>query len=87
MQFEDTLAAPLAVIERIYRFAALPLSDEVRAAIQDWLAQNGREKRAAHAYDLEQFGLSENQLQQDYAGYRARHLNGSEHSARRSEND
>ncbi|MNO92444.1 Sulfotransferase domain protein [compost metagenome] len=87
VQFEDTLAAPLAVIERIYRFAALPLSDEVRAAIQDWLAQNGREKRAAHAYDLEQFGLSENQLQQDYAGYRARHLNGSEHSARRSEND
>jgi hypothetical protein len=75
VQFEDTLADPLSVIERIYRFADLPLGDEVRAAMSDWLARNSREKRAAHAYNLEQFGLSEGQLEQDYAAYRTRHIN------------
>ncbi|RJG09111.1 sulfotransferase [Pseudomonas cavernicola] len=75
VRFEDTLADPLAVIERIYRFAGLPLGDDVRAAMADWLAQNGREKRAAHGYSLAQFGLSERQLEDDYADYRARHLN------------
>jgi hypothetical protein len=74
VQFADTLSDPLGVVEAIYRFADMPLSANVRAAMQAWLTQNGRDKRPAHAYTLEQFGLSEAGLQHDYAAYRARHV-------------
>ncbi|MNH07184.1 hypothetical protein D3C79_665720 [compost metagenome] len=74
VRFEDTLAAPLAVVERIYRFAGLECTASVNAAMDQWLAANGREKRATHHYSPEQFGLSDALLQRDYAEYRARHI-------------
>lgn len=74
VQFEDTLNNPLGVVERIYRFAGLPLSTEVRTAMQHWLASNDREKRAPHHYSAELFGLDDARLQRDYAEYRLRHL-------------
>ena len=74
VRFEDTLAAPLAVVERIYRFAGLECTAPVNAAMDQWLAANGREKRATHHYSPEQFGLSDALLQRDYAEYRARHI-------------
>ncbi|MGF6395094.1 sulfotransferase family protein [Pseudomonas plecoglossicida] len=74
VHFEDTVREPLAVVERIYQFAGLDLSEPVREAITRWLADNGREKRASHQYSPEQFGLSDAILQRDYAEYRARHL-------------
>lgn len=74
VHFEDTLGQPLAVVERIYQFAGLHLSDGVRESIVRWLADNGREKRASHQYTAERFGLTEAILQRDYAEYRNRHL-------------
>ncbi|MFZ6049882.1 sulfotransferase [Pseudomonas sp. CR3202] len=74
VHFEDTVSQPLDVVERIYRFAGLELTADVRADMTDWLAANGREKRAAHHYDAEAFGLDEARLQRDYGEYRARHL-------------
>lgn len=74
VQFEDTVNAPLAVVERIYRFAGLELAPATRAAMEAWLAANGRDKRAAHQYDAAAFGLDEERLEQDYGAYRARHL-------------
>ncbi|MNP35986.1 hypothetical protein D3C76_1293420 [compost metagenome] len=74
VHFEDTLAAPQAVVERIYRFAGLEQTPQVEIAMGCWLAENGREKRAVHHYNPGQFGLSEEMLQRDYAQYRARHI-------------
>lgn len=74
VHFEDTVSQPLEVVERIYRFAGLELTADVRAAMTDWLAANGREKRAAHHYDAEAFGLDEARLERDFGEYRARHL-------------
>jgi hypothetical protein len=74
VHFEDTVADPLGVVERIYRFAGLELTPAVRAAMTDWLSRNGREKRATHHYDPAAFGLDEARLQRDYGDYRARHL-------------
>lgn len=74
VRFEDTLSDPLGVVERIYAFAGLDLTPDCRAAMQRWLADNGREKRAAHQYSAEQFGLDEATLERDYAEYRRRHI-------------
>lgn len=74
VHFEDTVAAPQAVVERIYQFAGLELTPQTRSAMAQWLQANGREKRAVHHYSPDQFGLSEAILQRDYAEYRARHI-------------
>lgn len=74
IHFEDTVSKPLSVIESVYRFAGMAFPDEVRTAIQAWLAQNRRDQRAAHDYTLAQFGLGEEQLKQDFAAYRERHI-------------
>ncbi|MNY81135.1 hypothetical protein D3C86_2225380 [compost metagenome] len=66
----------MEVVERIYRFAGLELAPATRAAMVAWLAQNGRDQRAAHQYDATAFGLDEARLAQDYSAYRARHLAG-----------
>ncbi|MNF68694.1 Sulfotransferase domain protein [compost metagenome] len=74
VRFEDTVSDPLGVVERIYRFAGLELTPDVRQSMSDWLSRNGRDKRAAHHYDPASFGLDEMRLQRDYGEYRARHL-------------
>ncbi|MDT4846529.1 Sulfotransferase family protein [compost metagenome] len=76
VHFEDTVSDPLAVVERIYRFAGLELAPAIRTAMTAWLADNGREKRAAHQYDALAFGLDEARLARDYGQYRARYLAG-----------
>jgi hypothetical protein len=74
VHFEDTVAEPQAVVERIYQFTGLELTPQTRSAMGQWLQANGREKRAVHHYSPGQFGLSEAILQRDYAEYRARHI-------------
>ena len=74
IHFADTVAQPMEVLEKVYQFAGLPFTEKARADAQQWLNSNGREKRAGHDYTLETFGLSEQQMQADYAQYRARHL-------------
>lgn len=74
IRFEDTVAQPLSVIEAVYRFAGMAFPDEVRTAMQTWLTQNRRDQRATHDYTLAQFGLGEEQLKQDFAPYRERHV-------------
>jgi hypothetical protein len=50
------------------------LTPQTRFAMAQWLQANGREKRAVHHYSPNQFGLSEEILQRDYAEYRTRHI-------------
>jgi len=75
VRFEDTVRDPYGVVESVYRFAGLPLTDAARAGMQAWMDSNPRSQRAAHAYAPEQFGLSQEQIERDFAGYRARHVN------------
>ena len=72
--FADTVNQPMQVLEKVYQFAGLPFTEKARTDAQQWLSSNGREKRAGHDYSLQTFGLSEQQMQTDYAQYRARHL-------------
>lgn len=74
IQFEDTVSDPLGVAETVYRFAGMPLDVPRRAEMTDWVARNGRDKRAAHDYSIARFGFTEAQLALDFAAYRARHL-------------
>ena len=74
IHFSDTVAKPMEVLEAVYQFAQMPFTEKARTDAQQWLSGNSREKRAGHDYSLETFGLSEQQMQRDYALYRSRHL-------------
>lgn len=74
VRFEDTVQDPFGVVRAVYRFAGMPLTEEARAAMWAWMEDNPRNQRASHAYTLDRFGLSQAQLERDFAGYRARHV-------------
>jgi hypothetical protein len=74
VRFADTVNRPMEVVRDIYRFLKTPLTAGVEEGMQRWLARNGREKRAPHDYTAARYGLSDEQLRQDYAEYRARYL-------------
>ncbi len=74
VRFEDTVRDPFGVAQAVYRFAGMPLTESARAGMWAWMEGNPRNQRAVHAYTLEQFGLSQAQLERDFAGYRARHI-------------
>ena len=74
VRFEDTVSDPFGVARAVYRFAGMPLTEAARAGMWAWMESNPRNQRAAHSYTPEQFGLSQAQLERDFAGYRARHI-------------
>ncbi len=70
----DSVRDPLATVARIYEFLGRELSPVAEEKMRQWTEDNAREKRAAHAYSLEQFGLTEASLARDFAPYRSRYL-------------
>jgi hypothetical protein len=62
-------ASAIGVAERIYEFAGLPLSDEMRATIADWADKNAKGSRGAHTYSAEQYGLTDDEIREAFAGY------------------
>jgi hypothetical protein len=74
VSYRDTVKSPFDVIDRVYAFIGMVLTDEARAAMQHWQEENRRENREAHEYSLQQFGLDEQGLKAQFAAYRARHI-------------
>jgi len=58
VNFESIEADPLGTVEHVYDFLGWPLTTEARAAMQNFLAANPKNKHGVHSYALEQFGLS-----------------------------
>ena len=74
VRYETLLAEPMAQIHRIYQFVGMELSPAVEHRMQQWAAENAREKRATHHYTLDEFGFSEQGIRRDFAAYYRRFL-------------
>ena len=74
VQFLDTVKRPMDVVRAVYAHSGMVLSADAEAAMQTWLAANGREKRETHEYAAPDFGLSAEQIARDFADYRSRHI-------------
>ena len=57
--YDDLVADPLAVVERIYAAAGRTLTPETRAAMDRHLAENRQHKHGRAAYSLAKFGLAD----------------------------
>jgi hypothetical protein len=67
--FKDFVAAPLNIIRSIYERFSLPLTAQVETSMQQWLADNPRNKHGVHRYYLEEFGLEEADVRRRYRHY------------------
>lgn len=72
--FEDMERDPITPIERLYAWLGTPWLSETRAALEQWLVDNAREKRPPHRYGFETFGLSREDLERCFADYRERFI-------------
>jgi hypothetical protein len=59
---------------RVYEWLDLEFTGEAERAMRRWAADNAREKRAAHQYSLEEFGLTREGLEAEFGEYRARYI-------------
>jgi hypothetical protein len=69
VQFEEVLADPVAVVHRAYERFEIPWSAEVEGRMRTFVANNPRDKHGAHQYDVEDFGISMEQIRERFAGY------------------
>ena len=68
--FDDITQDGLGAVERIYKLASHPMSDEVRVAMLQYLEENPRGKHGQILYDLqEDFGIDPDTLRADLGFY------------------
>ncbi|GAA4262573.1 sulfotransferase [Dietzia aurantiaca] len=71
VEHRELVGDPAGVVERVYAAAGETLDDDVRAAVE---AENSRslsgDRAPAHRYTLADYGLSEAQIAERFAGYR-----------------
>lgn len=72
VSYDELLAAPLAVVERIYAFMGELLDERARAAMRGALARQVQHRYGVHRYTMADFGLERDELAARFAPYRAR---------------
>lgn len=60
---------PMQTLETIYAFAGLELTPEVRAAMQQRIADDPERQHGAHRYDIADFGMTEAQIRERFGDY------------------
>lgn len=74
VRFTESLSEPDRVIKSLYRFAGLELSEQTSLEMQRWREFNRRESRPEHHYTMEEFGLTPEALEAQFADYISRYL-------------
>jgi len=69
VRYEDLVAEPLAVVERLYAAASLDLGRDARAAMTEWLDAHPQHQAGRHTYDLAAYGLDRAQVETALADY------------------
>jgi hypothetical protein len=69
IDYREIVHSPEYAIKRIYEFCKVELSPESQRRMLDWNNSNPKDKHGSHVYSLEQFGLSEQRVQNLFADY------------------
>ena len=74
--YEDTVSAPMDVIEDVYGFIGVALTPDVRAEMERHLGENRRSDRPVHEYTLEEYGYTEAGIRSMFERYCQRFIDG-----------
>lgn len=69
VRYEDLVADPIGTVERIYDHFGYEVTDEFRSNMRHYLETNRQHKHGKPRYSLEQFGLSEEMIDEAFADY------------------
>jgi Sulfotransferase family len=69
VHYRDLVQNPVGTVARIYDGIGDTLSTEARAAIESYVAANGKARFGVHGYDLAEFGLDPSEVAERFSGY------------------
>ncbi len=69
---DDLHVRPLEVVRDIYRYFDLPLDDELASRLNDRISEEPVTQLGTHDYDIADYGLTADQIEDVFAGYRER---------------
>ena len=69
IQYADLVTDPIATVQQIYAHHGYEFTEPFEVAMRQWLAANRQHKHGAHRYTLEEYGLSEEQVHEDFSEY------------------
>ena len=69
IQYADLVADPITTVQRIYAHHGYEFTESFEAAMRQWLTANRQHKHGAHRYTLEEYGLNEAQVHEDFSEY------------------
>ena len=68
--YQHVIRDPLEQVRRVYDFIGLELEPATESAMNRWLRDNSQTKHGVHGYELEDFGLSREDLDPHFKAYR-----------------
>lgn len=69
IQYADLVTNPIATVQHIYAHHGYEFTPAFEAAMRQWLVANRQHKHGAHRYTLEEYGLNEAQVHEDFSEY------------------
>lgn len=69
IDFRELMSQPARVIEKLYRFCGVPLTEPSLERMLAWNDQNPQHKKGKHAYRLEDYHLTERKIDLLFADY------------------
>ena len=69
IQFEEVVADSVAALGRAYERFDIPWSSDIEGRMRIFLADNPRGKHGAHHYEIEDFGMTLDQIRERFEGY------------------
>jgi len=72
--YTEQLENPVDIAARVLAESGIPMSNDIRAGMGEWIEANKREHRAPHRYNLADFDLNETDLETQFEVYRQIYL-------------
>ena len=69
LRFKDIIADPVAAVRGIYAHADMEFTGETENAVQGWWDANPSDKHGQHKYELSDYGLTREQVEEVYSDY------------------
>ncbi len=73
LQYAELMDDPVGSVEHIYHHFDMELDDLGRRRMATWMQENPQNRYGRHRYTLDQFGLSADELREEFAHYTTRY--------------
>ena len=74
IHYSEVIKQPLQQAERALTRMGITVTPEMESVMAEFLVGNKREQRASHQYSIEEYGLTEQDIEREFADYRARYI-------------